>query len=394
VAIQHINSSPVAPHEINPDAPEMLEKIALKAMNPDINERYQTADELLADLETFRKVQTGAIPAVVEPEPEDTYEEPYYEDEPQEEYDSEYEDEYDDDFSDMIVRGVSPVSRSGERSYDAYVRRRTRSKKVSMLTGFFLVLVFMTGIFVFLWNYWLKDIFEEPDRINMPNFVGDYWADIRDSEEFNEVFNFTVTYSPSSDYAEGYIMSQDPSSNRSVMSSANGISVSLVVSSGIQMVKVPEVYNEDYRTAVKLLEDEGFKVKTEYVESNSVNADYAVSTSPAAGESLTYGATVYLQISGGPHVDTFEMPNLIGMTQEQAEATLEQYNLSLGSVTTVSSEYTAGVVVWQSEDAGEEVTAHTKIYLQVSLGPNYTTITDADAASQVTIPEDNVGNEG
>jgi beta-lactam-binding protein with PASTA domain len=88
------------------------------------------------------------------------------------------------------------------------------------------------------------------------------------------------------------------------------------------------------------------------------------------------------------------MPNLIGMTQEQAEATLEQYNLSLGSVTTVSSEYTAGVVVWQSEDAGEEVTAHTKIYLQVSLGPNYTTITDADAASQVTIPEDNVGNEG
>ena len=55
VAIQHLSSVPLSPREIDPDVPEALEKICMKAMASDIDRRYPTADAMLADLEEFRK---------------------------------------------------------------------------------------------------------------------------------------------------------------------------------------------------------------------------------------------------------------------------------------------------------------------------------------------------
>lgn len=379
VAIQHINSSPTAPHELVPDIPESLEAITIKAMNPDINERYQSADELLADLEAFRKQSSAAVI------PQDEELTPAREENALAEADF--------DFSDMIIKDVKPVNRGVDRSYDGYVRRRSRSKKVSLLSGFFIVLVFMIAVFVFLWNYWMKDIFEDAQRISMPNFVGDYWDDIEASEDFNKMFNFTVVYQPSATIDAGIIMSQTPVPDRSVMLSSNGIDVELTVSSGVEMVKVPDVYNVEYRDAIKLLESKGFTVVTEYVESQTVTQDYAVSTSPAAGESLTIGSTVYLQISGGPVLNTFEMPNLIGMTQAEAEGVIESNRLTLGSVSPVNSNQPVGVVIWQSVDAGTEVNIHTKVYIQISSGPAETdppeeTDTPSEPPAQTDNPPD------
>ena len=55
VAIQHLSSIPLAPREINPDIPEQLELICMKAMTPDLEKRYPSADAMIADLEAFRK---------------------------------------------------------------------------------------------------------------------------------------------------------------------------------------------------------------------------------------------------------------------------------------------------------------------------------------------------
>lgn len=55
VAIQHINSIPLSPREIDPTIPEALEKITMRAMAPDPDDRYADAGEMLADLEEFRK---------------------------------------------------------------------------------------------------------------------------------------------------------------------------------------------------------------------------------------------------------------------------------------------------------------------------------------------------
>ena len=55
VAIQHINSIPLSPREIDPEIPEALEAITMKAMASDVNQRYVSADAMLVDLEEFRK---------------------------------------------------------------------------------------------------------------------------------------------------------------------------------------------------------------------------------------------------------------------------------------------------------------------------------------------------
>ena len=55
VAIQHINSIPLSPREIDPEIPEALEAITMKAMAPNVDNRYRSADEMLVDLEEFRK---------------------------------------------------------------------------------------------------------------------------------------------------------------------------------------------------------------------------------------------------------------------------------------------------------------------------------------------------
>ena len=59
VAIQHLSSIPLAPREINPDIPEQLELICMKAMAPDLEHRYQSADAMIADLEAFREKSGG-----------------------------------------------------------------------------------------------------------------------------------------------------------------------------------------------------------------------------------------------------------------------------------------------------------------------------------------------
>ena len=55
IAIQHFSAVPLNPREINPEIPPALEKICLKAMAPQISNRYATADEMVRDLEEFRK---------------------------------------------------------------------------------------------------------------------------------------------------------------------------------------------------------------------------------------------------------------------------------------------------------------------------------------------------
>ena len=53
IAVQHMNAKPVPPHEKNPEIPLELERITLKAMSAELSERYQSANELLSDLEAF-----------------------------------------------------------------------------------------------------------------------------------------------------------------------------------------------------------------------------------------------------------------------------------------------------------------------------------------------------
>lgn len=347
VAMKHITGHPVPPQELNPDIPEELAAITLKAMNSDINARYQSASELLRDLEDFRKQQAAANLGSGSDE--------------------------DVEILDVITPDVHPIGKSGELSKEKYARRRRRSRKVSILSGACGVLVFLIAVFVFLWNYWLRDIFSVAERINIPNFVGASYEDIVNSSEFKKLFNFEVNYAIDPDVPEGQIISQDPEADRSMMVVPEGIDVSLTVSTGVRQTVIPDVTNKHYQEATIELQNAGFIVEIANTEaSDTVTVDYVISTDPAPGEELAAGSTVFLTVSAGPSIKLVTMPNLVGSTEKDAIARIESSNLSYGDTTYIHSDYDEGTVIRQSIDAYSDVEEHTRIFIWVSLGPETT----------------------
>ena len=347
VAMKHITGHPVPPQELNPDIPEELAAITLKSMNSDINARYQSASELLRDLEDFRKQQAAANLGSGSDE--------------------------DLEILDVITPDVHPIGKSGELSKEKYARRRRRSRKVSILSGACGVLVFLIAVFVFLWNYWLRDIFSVAERINIPNFVGASYEDIVNSSEFKKLFNFEVNYAIDPDVPEGQIISQDPEADRSMMVVPEGIDVSLTVSTGVRQTVIPDVTNKHYQEATIELQNAGFIVEIANTEaSDTVTVDYVISTDPAPGEELAAGSTVFLTVSAGPSIKLVTMPNLVGSTEKDAIARIESSNLSYGDTTYIHSDYDEGTVIRQSIDAYSDVEEHTRIFIWVSLGPETT----------------------
>ena len=358
---QHINGSPIKPTFLNPDLPDELERITLKAMNADISQRYQTAEELLRDLDAYRISMNAAESAVVsQPTAE-----------PQQS-------------AQPIPENVLPVSRSGELSKEKFMRRHRRANKVSLLTGILLVVVFAVLVFAALWNYFLKDLFSEAVRINIPNFVGSDYEDIINNREFQSLYNFTVVYTVDPQVASGIIIDQTPASGRSVMKDSKGVEVELKVSTGIQMLKMPDVVNKEYHDAQMTLQKTGFVVEFEFAMSDSVTENYVISTNPEAGDSIPAGATVYMTVSAGPDAATVQMPNLEGLSRAVAIARIEAANLSLGTATFVDSEMAVGTVVWQTPAAYTTVNEHTKVYLQISSGPKVTEPPETSAPPEET----------
>ena len=360
IALKHIAGVAVPPRQLNAEIPEELERITLKAMNADIRERYQSASELLTDLEEFRK-QLAALGRDSGVEYED------------------YE---------GVIPDVRPIGTTGEMSQAKYARRRKRSRKVSIMSGAVGVLVFMLAVFVFLWNYGLRDIYSVAERIELPNFVGQNYESIVNDSSYRDLYNFTVTYSIDPEVSEGVIISQDPEAGRSLMIVPEGIDVTLTVSTGVRQTTVPDVLNDPYSEATVTLQNAGFKVETQYAASDTVTEGYVISTDPAPGEQLAQGSTIFVTISSGPVERTVSMPNLVGRTESEAKSILNSNNLAYADTTYIESDQEEGTVIRQSIDAYEEVPEHTRIYLWVSTGPAET------PEPTDTAPPETTGAEG
>lgn len=335
VALKHLSAVPTPLREIAPSVPEALEKIVMKAMEASLDNRYQTADALAADLEALQKSFTGSL--------------------------------------DRIEGNVAPLSTAGELGREDYVRRRRRAHRVSMLSGFFGVMAAILIIAVFLWNYFLSDIFVVNQRVAIPNFVGSNYETIINSKEFKGKYNFDLIYEIDPNVERGIIIGQSPDAGKSYMLTSDGIHVTLTVSTGVMLTEIPNLLNYDYREATSELEKLGFVVDKTFADSDDVAADCVMQISPSPGEKLPAGATVYLTISQGAKTETVIMPYLVGKDYATAEAELAAARLTLVSVSYVyNNTIPVDYVVSQTVEAGTEIPAYSKIYLQISLGPETT----------------------
>ena len=338
IAIKHMNVEPTPIRELNPEIPEALEKIIQRAMAQKKELRYQSASELADDLEQLSREG-----------PTDLDEE--------------------QNSLDVSVPDVTPVRSVSEMSKSSFARRKRRASRVSFLSGSFLLLSLALALFVFLWNYWVKDIFSPADRIELPNFVGMSYESLERDPEIMKLYRLEVTYVVDSSVAPDIVLSQDPQANRSVMVMPSGIEVHLVVSTNSSQIMVPDLIGRNYVDALLILQNAGLVGEIENATSSTVNRDYVISTSPASGEKLSSGSTVFVTVSSGPEITVVEVPNLVGLSEDSAKAKLEAAHLSFGSAERVPSDYESGTVVGQFPEAFTQIEEHSKMTLIISTGP-------------------------
>lgn len=338
IAVKHMNATPTPVHELNVDIPEPLEEIISRAMAPVLADRYQTAAELADDLEQLSREGTGELA--------------------DEETEAEVE-----------APDVKPVRSVSELSKKNFARRRKRAERVSFLSGTFLLLLLGIAIFVFLWKYWIADIFSPVERIQLPNFVGMNYAEIENNPDLLSRYRFEVTFVVDTELTPGQVTKQDPKPGRSVMVVPSGIAVNLEVSTNSSQVAVPDLTDRNYVDALLLLQNVGLVGEIENATSTSVARDYVISSSPAAGEEISAGSTVYITVSSGPEILYVDVPNLVGISEDAAKAKLEAARLSYGGAERIPSEFEAGTVIGQTPEAFTQIEEHSKITLQISAGP-------------------------
>ena len=360
VAVQQVSSLPDAPSDLNNAVPAELEQITLRAMQPEPDDRYATAADMLADLEDFRRSRNGTAAAQAVPQIRDEVH--------------------------VISKNVPRISRTGELSKEGYARRRARAASVSMLSGFVIVAAFALALFVFVWQYWLADIFRDAERISVATFEGLKYDDIMLDEGMRELYNFKVTYQADSNHDEGMVIDQDPAAGTSRMITSDGIDISLTVSSGVQLVTIPEdILNAPYTNVQVRLQAKELNVNIVLEESGSVTENYVISSEPAPGASVASGSTVTLHVSAGPAASYTTVPNVKDLTKEAALLMLQREGLICGEneLSYVSSnDYEPGRVMWQSYAAGTTVIQGTQVYLQISTGPAVTPVPAQPAQPQ------------
>ena len=338
VAIQHLSSIPLAPREINPDIPEQLELICMKAMAPDLEHRYQSADAMIADLEAFRK----------NPEVEMKFDlsdlRPEENDEPTR------------TIRTMPSHTVTIPVHQPERNYPHRERdedeepRRAGSGKRGVLV----------------------DQYQVPDLYNMTI------EEAENDPRIEGVFEIQKAGSEfSADVPEGHILRQDPKKEETRKGSQ--LVIQVWVSAGEETGEVPDLENKSEQDARILLE----KLNKEYnleltVEapeelkqfSEEITEGYVIKTEPAQGEILKKGDTVKLILSKGPDIKPVTVLPFVGMSIDSVLSQLESYKLTCDAadVEVVDSDKPGGTIVWQSPASGETVPEWTTIKFRVSAG--------------------------
>ena len=360
IAIKHIQEELPSPSDYSDDIPISVEKIVLKCCQKSPDRRYQNAAELISDLKRSLITPDKDFVNLVDPDEEgatrvasedelndvkksgrvpDT-EQMRLKDDVLREYDK--DDRYDDYDRERRPRRRDYEDDDDLYEYDRDNRRRSSTpqqgnmEKITIAMA--IVLALLIGFMVIL-------------------LVARSLGVFGSSEEGSDQTSNTAT-TAASDVVEG---------------SSEGIIV-------------PDVSGKAYAEAVAALNEKGFKVEKADDASSTLSKDVVSRTNPLAGNRASSGSTVTVYVSTGANASAaaattevttaksegqVTVPNVIGMTSEDAVITLVEAGLQAGNVVETSNEDTnlTGLICAQSIAVGTSVSEGTVINMELSTGP-------------------------
>ena len=359
VAIQHLSSIPLAPREINPDIPEALELICMKAMAQDINKRYPSADAMIADLEDFRKNPGVSMdfsledlrPSTDEPdEPTRLLKKPPHTAQP--------------------ARPQPPHRRERDEEDDEEPRGRSEKRGSGGRTALMAVgFVAALAVIFFLFRAIFASFSGGTQEFIVPRVTGYTVEDAMNLSGVKDVFEITVDGTEKSDQPAGIILSQDPKDGSSRKSD---LVIHVVVSAGSEdgvMLDVTglEVRNAQYVILKDLIKEYGLTIEQQEEYDDEIPAGNVISTIPEKDQPVSQGDTIVLVVSKGPEPVT--IPSFLTMNAEKAKADAEGTYGLVVELKEVASDQPAGTVVEQSIAPNTEVPKGSTIVFSVSAAP-------------------------
>ncbi|MBP3320597.1 MAG: Stk1 family PASTA domain-containing Ser/Thr kinase [Clostridia bacterium] len=337
VAIMQMQTKPVAPTEINQEIPKGLEQITLRAMQKNINHRYQNADNMLNELKKF------------EENPETIFE---------------YEKYFADNNPTKYINNLEYENNYNYNSNDDVREHKKKSKATAIAGGIAAAVGIIAVVFVFMAWFTSCGINGVKD-VEVPNFVGMKLSDVQSN--INNKFEWKVEPVYDSSKPEGIILSQDPAPGSKKVKQ-NAV-INLQVNTSGVLITVPSVKNMTEEVARAKLDNLGLKYEIVTVNHEDIIEGNVCNITPREDTKVTADTTVTLFISEGPEEKTVRIPDVTGKTIEQAKQELESAGIKVsGSIIYENSDKAKDVVLSTEPLPGVTVEKDSEIRIMASSG--------------------------
>ncbi|MFI6009402.1 Stk1 family PASTA domain-containing Ser/Thr kinase [Streptomyces sp. NPDC051243] len=359
VAYQHVREEAQAPSVFDPEITPEMDAIVLKALVKDPNYRYQSADEMRADIEACLDGQPVAATAAMG---------------------SVGYGGYPDDQPTTALRATDAGATSmlppmnpddGGYGYDDRPdrRRQKKSNTSTILLVLAAVLVLVGAVLIGKWVFDGDGVAN--DTVPVPNFIGKTLPEAK-KEAANSDLSLTSKKEPCENKPAGQICSQNPDSGTKVKKNST---VNVVVSTGAPKVTVPDVEGAQYQEAKSDLEEKGFVVEQKTEESDRTPG-VVINQDPEGGTEQEKGSTITLTVAKEKEQST--VPAVQGKSCDEAKAQMSANNL-VGSCVEVETQdpNLVGKVIDTNPAIGSQVPQNSQVEIRIG---------KAAAQQQVPVP--------
>jgi serine/threonine protein kinase/beta-lactam-binding protein with PASTA domain len=353
VAYQHVREEPQPPSVYDPEITPEMDAIVLKALVKDPDYRYQSADEMRADIEACLDGQPVAATAAMGSAGYGTY--GGHDDQP------------------TTAMGQAPAGQTSmlppmnpnDGGYDGYDdrpdRRRGKKPKSNNSTIFLVAAGALVLVGAILIGRAMFAGDGDSQKVDVPVFRGMTIQEANQAAENADV-KVAQTGTKRCDVPKNQICSQNPASGKIAL----GATVKVIVSEGAPTIKVPDVTGKDQDSAETLLENAKFRVKKVNVESDEVDEGNVVSQDPVSGTDAEQNSLITLKIATKAKRT---VPPVVGQPVANATAQLQGLKFTVPPPTEVDSDKPAGEVVAQTPNGNTQAEEGSQVTLQVSKGP-------------------------
>lgn len=356
IAVMHMQNVAVRPRDINPNIPSGLEEIIMHAMEKDAAKRYQTATDMIRDIEAFKQnnqIIFGYFS--VPPENPNQY----------------YAPPISNPSAGGRVRGNNPYENNlNEEPYrEPVVEQETgKSLIVPVLTAVTIVVVVVAAIVIcLLISQGTGGSSGDEDVV--PNVIGlDYNEAVLNypniefevaEQEYTEKYEENIIYKQSVEEGEHAKKNDD-----------GKIELAIAVSKGIQKVQIPDLTDYTSAEAEEALKALGISAelkKTQSTQEENIDADHVIRTDPPADTEVAVGSSVVVYISQGIAVDETTVPKFVGMTLDEAKLECAHRKLEVEVIEEPSTEE-KDIVTKQEPEEGKAIASGSTVKLTVSNG--------------------------